>query len=232
MKAVIIAAGKGSRLNSQKPKTLLQFGDETILSTILKNISQAGIKNFVIVVGYQSKLIKEYLTYNNNFGLNISYVENNEWEKGNGISVLAAKDAVKNENFLLSMSDHIVSVTALKKVINYKGDKNILLVDANVNSIFDIDDATKVNVKNSSILNIGKELTNYNGIDCGIFNLNHRFFISMVEQLKQGKESISAAIQGLTKNNDMDAIFIQDGDYWIDIDTPETYEHAVENFAK
>ena len=142
MKAVIIAAGKGSRLNSQKPKTLLQIGDETILSTILKNISQAGIKNFVIVVGYQSKSIKEYLTHNNNFGLNIFYVENSEWEKGNGISVLAAKDAVENENFLLSMSDHIISVAALKQVINYKGDKNILLVDANVNSIFDIDDGT------------------------------------------------------------------------------------------
>jgi len=232
VKAVIIAAGMGSRLNSQEPKTLLPFGNKTILATILNNISSAGIKNFVIVLGFKSTKIVEYLDTHNNFGLNISYVENKEWKKENGISVLATKDAINNENFLLSMSDHIVSVSALKKVTSHKGKKNILLVDPNIDSVFDIDDATKVQVKGNSILNIAKELTKFNGIDCGIFKLNSQFFISMAEQLKKGNESISATIKGLINKNNMEAVFISENEYWIDIDTPESYNYAIKNFAK
>jgi choline kinase len=231
MKAVIIAAGMGSRLDSQEPKTLLPFGKKTILATILNNIYQAGIKDIIIVLGFKSTKIIEYLEKQNNFGLNISYVKNKEWKKGNGISVLAAKEATNKKNFLLSMSDHLVSVSALKKVISYKGNKNVLLVDPNVDSIFDIDDATKVQVDGNSILNIAKELSEYNGIDCGIFNLNSKFFTSMAEQLKNGNESISAAISGLINKNDMEAVFISEDEYWIDIDTPESYNYAVKNFT-
>ena len=232
MKAVIIAAGRGSRLKKRQPKTLLPFANDTILSTILLNISKAGVNNFIIVVGYQQKSIIDYLKHNNYFGLDISIIENREWEKRNGISVLAVKDEVKNESFLLSMSDHIVSISGLKKIIEYRGNKNALLVDPNVNSIFDIDDATKVEVNHNSIINIGKEINVYNGIDCGVFKLNHRFFISMLEQLKQGKESITAAVLGLIKKDDMEAVSIEDNDFWIDIDTPESYKYAVDSYFK
>ena len=234
MKAVIIAAGLGSRLwekSKNIPKTLMPYGNETILSTIMKNISQVGIREFVVVVGYQSEKIVSYFEKNRNFDYNISVVENFEWNKGNGISVLTAEKEVGSENFLLSMSDHIVSVSALEMIVNYDSSKNLLLVDPKVKKIFDIDDATKVEVRGSMIVNIGKELSNYNGIDCGIFRLNGRFFESMREQLKFNKDSISDSVNGLIKNEDMEAVFMKENDYWIDIDTPEAYRHALENIG-
>jgi len=224
----------GSRLwvkSKNIPKTLMPYGNETILSTIMKNMSQVGIREFVIVVGYQSEKIVSYFENNRNFSYNISFVENFEWNKGNGISVLAAEKEVGSENFLLSMSDHIVSVSALEMIANYDSSKNLLLVDPKVKKIFDIDDATKVEVRGSTIVNIGKELSNYNGIDCGIFRLNGRFFESMREQLKFKKDSISASVNGLIKNEDMEAVFMKENDYWIDIDTPEAYRHALENIG-
>ena len=230
MKAVIIAAGMGSRLwekSNHIPKTLMAYGKETILSTIIKNISLVGIKEFVIVVGYKSEYIINYLNQNRNFGHKITFIENTEWKKGNGISVLAAEKEVACEDFLLSMSDHIVSVSALKRIVNQNSSKNLLLVDPKINNIFDIDDATKVEVRDNIIINIGKELKNYNGIDCGIFRLNDRFFESMREQLKFNNDSISASIMGLIQNEDMEAVFMEDKDYWIDIDTPEAYQHAL-----
>ena len=234
-KVVIIAAGTGSRIAEQTndtPKTLLSFGTGSILSTILTNFNNSDINEFVIVVGYNSELIKEYLKKNSNFGFDITFVMNKEWQRGNGISVLLSEKATKGENFILSMSDHIVSESAIKRMIASESDSNLLLVDQRVNEIFDIDDATKVKLNDNQIINIGKEIPDYNGIDCGVFRLKNNFYNAMRKQLKEGKESISAAIEILIKNQDMYAVFTQEEDYWLDIDTPEAYKHGLENLVK
>jgi len=231
MKAVIIAAGMGSRLwktTSGSPKSLLPFGDETILSTIIKNISDAGIDEIVIVVGCRSDLIINHIEENDRFGLKIDFVYNPSWEKGNGISVLAAEEEVGSGDFLLSMSDHIVSVSALKLIRNHKSSSNLLLVDPKADEVFDIDDATKVVVKDRKIIKIGKELDDYNALDCGIFRLNGRFFDAMRRQLKIDKDSISAAVTCLIEDDDMEAVEIGENDFWLDIDTPEAYRYGLE----
>ncbi len=234
LKAVIIAAGAGLRIQAETngiPKTLLPFGNESILSTILKNIGDSGINNFVIVVGYKSELIKQYLDKNNNFGFNISFVMNEEWHRGNGISVLLAEECIADECFILSMSDHIVSTEAVKRLVDHKSESNLLLVDRDVDAVFDIDDATKVELIENRIINIGKEIQVYNGIDCGVFRLNINFFNAMREQLKNGQESISAAVKILIKNHNMSAVFTAEGDYWQDVDTPEAYKYALDYLA-
>lgn len=232
MKAIIIAAGIGSRIINETdnvPKTLLPYGDGTILSTILKNIYQAGIHDFVVVVGYQSQYIKNYLEKNNYFGYDITIIENPQWRKGNGISVLITESEVVEEDFLLSMSDHIVSLRALKRVVNYKSDKNLLLVDPQTEKIFDIDDATKVFFKGDRIVDIGKDISQFNGIDCGIFRLTNRFFEAMKEVLKVNRDSISSAIEILIKNMDMEAVYLEQNESWIDIDTYQAYQYCLNN---
>ncbi|OQX92631.1 MAG: hypothetical protein B6D58_02065 [candidate division Zixibacteria bacterium 4484_95] len=232
MKAVVIAAGIGSRILKETdniPKTLLPYGNGTILSTILKNIYQVGIRNFIIVVGYQSRYIKDYLKKNNYFGYDITFIENPRWREGNGISVLITEPEVSKEDFLLSMSDHIVSFGALKRVADYKSAKNLLLVDPQTEGIFDIDDATKVLFDNSRIVDIGKNISQFNGIDCGIFRLTNRFFEAMREVLKADCDSISAAVNILIKNKDMEAVFIEQNESWIDIDTYQAYQYCLNN---
>lgn len=230
MKAVIIAAGIGSRIEDKTvglPKTILPFEDGTILSRIIKNFYQTGIKEFVIVVGYKFEQITNYLDKQNNFGFDITIVKNDEWQRGNGISVLSAEEVVGDEDFILSMSDHIVSVNAINKIVNFESDKNLLLVDPNIHDNFDIDDATKVDYSGIDIIKIGKELESYNGLDCGIFRLNNRFFSGMRRQLELNNESISASINELIKDKDMQAVLISDDDYWFDIDTPEAYQDCI-----
>jgi choline kinase len=233
MKAVIIAAGQGNRLLRKTygiPKTLLPLGNDTLLLHILRGFAQNAIPDFVIVVGYQSKLITSYLERNRLFGYKIVFLQNHEWNRGNGISVLSAEKAVADEEFLLSMSDHIVPASAIGRVINCDRSENILLVDRRVDKIFDVNDATKVIVQKNKIKQIGKNLRNFNGIDCGIFRLNGRYFDSMRKQLTMGNESISSAIDGLIENDDMFAVFMEDHEDWIDIDTPQAYQYALSKF--
>jgi choline kinase len=232
LKAVIVAAGMGSRLWRQTytiPKTLLPYGGGTILSTIMGNFNQVGIDSFVIVVGYQKEFITDYLNKTGDLDYDIEIVENPDWNLGNGISVLVAEQAVGDNEFILSMSDHIVTVSALKRIVDCQSDLNLLLVDKRIKDIYDIDDATKVALNGNIINNIGKEIGDYNGIDCGIFRLNNRYFEAMRYALKSDRDSISAAIGNLIANDDMEAVFMNPGENWIDIDTPDAYRHSLSN---
>ena len=191
MKAIVIAAGQGSRLwqtTDQVPKTLLPLGRGTILSRILANFSAVGVEEFVMVVGFHGEAIVQYLEGNDRFGKRITILENPEWERGNGLSVLRAQEALEpGETALLSMSDHLVDPAALAAVRDAPEGRNLLLTDPRIGEVFDLDDATKVRVEGGLILDIGKELAGYNALDCGIFRINGRFFTALTEQIAQGR---------------------------------------------
>lgn len=229
MKAVIIAAGFGSRLwdlSNQVPKTLLPYAGGTILSTIISQLKSAGITEIGIVVGYNQEYIRKYVQ-ETNFEIPIQFIENLEWEKGNGLSVYKAKEYVKDESFLLSMSDHVVAVEALKIVVISPEKENLLLVDPWYDSIHDIDDATKVFCDDDMIKQIGKELPLYNAIDCGIFRLEPDFFEAVDLAVANGNESISGAVQVLIGKQRMKAVKILNPLQWLDIDTPDAYEYGL-----
>ncbi len=228
MKGVIISAGIGSRLwktTKQVPKTLLPYKNGTILSTIIEQLKQAGITELIIVVGFKKNYIVDYLQKNPQ-SLPVTFVENLEWEKGNALSVYKVKDYIKNEPFLLSMADHLVKVEALKQIVNSPERINLLLVDPFITENFDLDDATKVKTENDYIIAIGKELTDYNAIDCGIFRLEPDFFSAVEKAVAKGKDSISNAIAELIPLKRIKSITLNKANQWLDIDTPEAYQFA------
>ena len=119
MKLVIIAAGKGSRLKSEtknNPKALTVINGHTIIDVILNNCVINEINEIVIITGYDKTSIRNYLDgkWNN---LKIDYIYNDEWHLENGISVLKAKSAIgNNDEFMISMSDHLYFADMMKKV--------------------------------------------------------------------------------------------------------------------
>lgn len=233
MKGVIIAAGFGSRLwnvSNQIPKTLLPYGDGTILSTIVKQLIAAGVSELAIVLGFNQQYIREYLA-KESFSIPLILLENTEWERGNALSVYKAKDFAAGEQILLSMSDHLVKVDALRQIVSSREECNLLLVDPYIELNFDLDDATKVKTEDSYIVSIGKELTDYDALDCGIFRLESDFFSAVEVAVYKGSESISAAIGELIAAKRIKAVKLAELEQWLDIDTPEAYEHAQLNFS-
>lgn len=57
--AVIAAAGLSSRMREFKP--LLCFGNETMISTVIRNLREAGVGEIVVVTGYKAELMRHYL---------------------------------------------------------------------------------------------------------------------------------------------------------------------------
>ncbi len=236
MRAIIIAAGLGSRLwpvTRKVPKTLLRFGEATILARILGNFAEIGVRRFTVVVGFRGDLITDYLDANADFGFEIDRVVNPEWERANGLSVLAARAGADEAGpVFLSMSDHLVHPEALRSFAEDPRDEPLLLTDPRVDAVYDIDDATKVAQTGGRITGIGKELTQYNAVDTGIFRVNARFMDALAEAAADGDESISAGVRRLVARGEMGAAPFPRDRHWIDIDTPEAYAHAQEHATR
>lgn len=229
MIGVIIAAGSGERLSSVsggKPKTLIDINGKPIIQWIIDDLRSVGAREFILVVGYEHEMIREYFTKNGVAG--IRFVYNDNWERGNGISVLSVSDyLIDDEVFLLAMSDHLIGKKALRALMKMKKEFPLLLVDRDPGNVFDIEDATKVMVKGRNIINIGKNISEYNGVDAGIFLLDRRVFPFLKARIEKGEESLTAGIKAMIGAHALTACTIPEGVYWIDIDSEDAYHNAM-----
>ncbi len=129
-KAVILAAGLGERfgdLTKEKPKGLILLNGKPLLEYIISKVIQTGIKEIIIVLGHKGELIKDYLKDGNQFGIIIKYAFQ---EKIDGIrsSLLAAKELVGEDDFLLSYCDNIFAEDLNKLKVHFEeGSANAIL---------------------------------------------------------------------------------------------------------
>ena len=235
MKLVIIAAGRGSRLKSEtknNPKALTVINGHTIIDIILNNCVLNKINEIVIITGYDKTSIRSYLDgkWNN---LNIDYIYNDEWNLDNGISVLKAKSAIGvNDEFMVSMSDHLYFADMMKKVKESNLSNRVVNVglDFNINDIFDIDDGMKVFAQPDTMMvkSMSKNLKDYNAIDVGLFKCSYKFFSFLENLNKSGSCSLSAGCNELIDQELLGGVNINDS-FWLDIDTPDALHFARNN---
>lgn len=241
MKAVILAAGKGERLSkgksklNAKPKPLIPLLGLSLLERAILSAKESGIYDFVIVVGYRSEEVVKYVEEKQNrLGVNIDFVENEEWEKGNGLSVLKARDALQEkEDFVLLMCDHVFDSSILKELLEYaknRRDKCVLCVDEPEN-VFDLEDATKILLERNKPNAIGKGIKNYNAVDCGIFYCTAEMLDALEAEIGKGKYELSDAVQCLIECDKLEGFDIG-GRFWCDIDTQESLEYAKNKMLK
>jgi len=239
--AVIIAAGRGSRLESlhnNRPKTLLAFDeDRRIIDIILSTLHVAGVSEIIMVVGYQSDILRQALGDGKAHGVSITYVQNDFWEKPNGISVLAAAEAVGDRQFLLSMSDHLFESALVKQLIEYplNSDAAVVAVDTNIGGIHDIDDAMKLRTdtkeNRTEITRMEKSLIQYDSVDCGLFKGTPNLFRALDTAIQQGRESLSQGCEILMTQHKMFGCDIT-GNFWIDVDTPDALREARKRWTR
>ena len=108
MKCLIIAAGKGSRLQSiADVKPLIPLKKIPLIERVIDSAMQAEVDDFYVVVGYKGADVRAHLEkVGRSKSISITVIQNKDWEQANGISVLKAEPFL-NEPFLLMMADHI-----------------------------------------------------------------------------------------------------------------------------
>lgn len=228
---LILAAGNGSRIASVAggvPKPLVPLCGVPLLEHVMASSRQAGIERFVIVAGYRADLIRRWLSERPMDRASVTLIENLEYHKANGISALAAR-AELQQPFLLLMSDHIFEPKTAKALLREPlgDDEVILAVDSKIDSVFDLDDATKVRRRDNYIVEIGKNLSTFDALDTGMFLCTPALFdrLQSAKETKHGDCSLSDGMRNLADHWKFRAFDIGDG-HWQDVDSPQALAHA------
>jgi 1L-myo-inositol 1-phosphate cytidylyltransferase len=235
--AVILMAGEGSRLRGSDKTFLKPFVSvrgRPLISYTLDALLRAGIRTVNFVVGYESERMIAQVKQFVPSGLSASFIENRDWKKQNGVSLLIAAGRVANP-FVLTMSDHIFENVIIDRLLDSfaPGFLNVA-VDRKLDSIFDLDDAMKVQTRGNKVTDIGKNLRDYNAIDIGLFVCPLEIF-DYLERAKSVSRksdcSLADGVRLMARDDEVRATDIGEG-WWQDVDTPQMLRHAERQMAK
>jgi len=180
MKAIIIAAGLGSRLNpftNDRPKCLLEIGGKSILQHQIDVLRSCGITEISVVKGYK----KEEINYPG-----LKYYINDNYQNNNILNSLFYAEPEMNDDFIICYSDIIYRKEVVDRLLKSRGEISIV-VDINWQEYYvgrtdhPIEEAEKVTFDgNNKVAEIGK----------GIINQETEWgeFIGMAKFTKRGAE--------------------------------------------
>ena len=221
--AVILMAGSGSRLvagGHVLPKPLIPIGGRPVFSYTVDALTKAGIKTVHVITGRNSEQLLSGLRQLTPGGLKLNPIHNPEWQKQNGISVLAARSHLSSP-FFLTMGDHLFQPSIVDLLLRKaKANELNVAIDRKLDSIFDPDDAMKVQTRGDRVVSIGKDLANYDGIDTGMFVCPTEFFDYLERSKRDGDCSLADGVRAMAIDGKVHGIDIGDA-WWQDIDTPE-----------
>jgi len=249
-KAIIIAAGLGSRLKSYTedlPKCMLKFGDKTLLERQIEAYRNCGIKNISVIRGYK----KEKINYEV-----LRYYENPDFENNNILNSLFYAEEELNGNVIVAYSDILFEASVVRRLLESQADISIV-VDIDWRGYYDgrkehpIEEAENVIFNaNNEVLKIGKILTEKDDV--------HGEFIGMLKFTPRGAEIfkkhfhrakeiywdkpyqraaifqkayITDIIQDMADLGvPVHCVIIERG--WKEIDTVEDYQNALKEFER
>ena len=235
MKVVILAGGKGSRIQEEsiiKPKPLIEIGSKPIIWHIMKTYSHYGFKEFVICCGYKGYLIKEYFanfsSYNSDLTIDIKKNEikvhknnNEDWKISlidtgddslTGGRILRIKDFV-DEEFLLTYGDGVSDVNISKLIQHHKINKKIATMTiVQPQGRFGV---VEFNKKNNLIENFSEKLKGDGAwINGGFFVLNKKIFDYLEDDFTIWEKE---PLEKLSKENQL--VAFKHDNFWYPMDT-------------
>lgn len=234
--ALIIAGGAGVRLQTvtgQVPKPLMKLCGVPLIKRIILTAARAGIGRFVIVTGYEADRFHEVLSDDPGLdGCRIEWVHNARWHMPNGVSVLAAR-ARLDEPFALLMADHLFEQRTLERLLEQPVAEGecLLAVDRKIDSVYDLEDATKVDVRGDEVVRIDKGLREFNAVDTGMFLCTPGLFDALDAVDGPDGCALSDGVRALARDGKVRAFDVGDG-FWQDVDTPEMLAHGEKNLLE
>ena len=221
MNCLIVAAGQGARLREKlELKPLIPVGGLPLIRHVMDRARQAGIERFTVVSGYRGDELRTYLDEAaSRDGTRVTHVVNDEWDRANGVSVLKAEPFLDGP-FLLTMCDHLVDPGIFRSLMDLPPDADgiVLAVDFNIEDpLNDPEDVTRVKSEHGRIRRIGKLIPEFDCYDTGVFLCTPSLFDALRESQAGGDDSISGAVNVLSRWNKARILDIGNR-LWIDVD--------------
>ena len=247
-KALILAAGLGSRLKSHTqnlPKCMLDFGGKTLLERQIQAYKNCGVENITVIRGYK----KNKINYKN-----LNYIDNSDYENNNILNSIFYGEEVINGDIIIAYSDILFESNVVKRLLDS---------DHDISAVVDIDwqgyyidrkehplsEAENVIFNsNNEVVKIGKiatEKEEVHGEFIGMIKLTNRgaeIFKQNFHRVKKlywnkpfqrskifQKAYLTDMIQELVDiGTKVHCVIIERG--WKEIDTVEDYQKALKEF--
>lgn len=130
MQALMLAAGMGSRLGKYteaKTKCMVEVGGKTLLDHAVEALKLAGITKFIVVVGWESEKLINYIKQNIT-GIDFEFIHNDDYAKTNNIySLYLAKDQLCQDDTILLESDIIFEKDLIRRIVE-SPERNLVAV--------------------------------------------------------------------------------------------------------
>jgi NDP-sugar pyrophosphorylase family protein len=175
VKAVVLVGGIGTRvrpLTFSIPKPLLPVGERPILALILEALHGSGFREVVLATGYQSELIHAYCGDGSKFGLEISYIHENEPLGTAGpLSLLA--DLVDADEELVLMNGDILTGLDVGELVRFGRERDYDLVVGYTRHVYQSPFGV-LSLDGADVTGIVEKPTVENPVSAGIYALNTR----------------------------------------------------------
>ena len=225
MKAVVLAAGEGSRiwpLAETKPKHLLPIAGKPILGHVLTALAEGGISDATIVVGFHEEAIQQALGDGAEYKIRLTYLRQPRWT-GTASALRIAYDAVGRERFLVVYGDLVITPNAVNAVIGKSRDCSRVI------GVVRVPDASQYGVVESDEDNVTKivekpgSMTGKPGwVNTGMYVLDREVFeaIDATGQSRRAEYELTSSLQLLVRRGkEIKSAVVEPSD-WLDVGRP------------
>jgi choline kinase len=230
MRGVILAAGRGARLNggdSNMPKCLVTLGGETLLARNIRLLRSTGIDDIVVVVGCAADAVRQGCR-------NVSFVDNPRFAQTNSLFSLWLARHLLLDGFLVMNCDVLVHPQLLADLVSARHE-DALLADFAADRGDYGDEEMKVRVRRGCVVEMSKTMpaADADAENLGIVKFGRAGASVLVEEMDrlvaagQLMAWVPHAFAGFAARRPLHAIGTR-GYPWLEIDFPEDYRRAVD----
>ncbi|MBS3802262.1 MAG: NTP transferase domain-containing protein, partial [Candidatus Thermoplasmatota archaeon] len=198
MKCVMLAAGEGKRMHPltyTQPKVMLPIANKPVIEWNLIHAKQAGITDFLFVVGYKDEQVRSYFQDGSKWNVHIEYVNQGK-PQGTGHAVGMVESFV--DDFLVLCGDTIFNTSDIKQIAKEKNSIGLYLVDNPT-------EYGIVETRNDNLVKIHEKMKDpfTNLINAGIYHFDKSLFTALdhLKKSPRGEYELTDAINNLTQKN-------------------------------
>ncbi|MEM2925136.1 MAG: sugar phosphate nucleotidyltransferase [Methanocellales archaeon] len=220
MKAVILAAGEGTRcrpLTLLRSKVMLPIANKPILEHVIQALIECGIKDIVMVVGYKKERIMDYFEDGKRWDVNIEYVVQPQ-QLGTAHAIKHAENKVEGQ-FLVLNGDNLIEARAIKDLLSSAdGDISILaVVRENVADygVLIVDEKKVIKIIEKPKTSVSRY------VNTGVYLLNEEIFkgIEKTKASEDGEFGITSTIAQMIESR-YKVSYVKTNALWLDVVYP------------
>ena len=231
MRGIILAAGKGSRLNGtigDKPKCLLRVGGRTLVERQIDALRSIGIDDIAVVVGCQADSVRRVC------GPTIAYIENTRYAQTNSMYSLWMARPLLYDGFVVMNCDVLFHPQMLDDLVTARHEDALLIAYQDADAEPFGDEEMKIRVRRGRVAAISKTMSadEADGENVGVVKFGRdgaRLLAAILEQRVAAgglKDWAPRAFADFAERRPLHAVGTR-GYPWTEIDFPEDYERAV-----